>query len=70
MIRYIKIDDEILAKAKEYSGIEDTDHLIQDSIRTLVGRKKHSRQMIEQMRNGPRPSIEEYLKSIEKFRTD
>ena len=70
MLSYIKVDDKILAKAKDYSGIEDTSELIRDSIRTLVGRKQHSRQMIERMRRGPQPSLEEYLKSIEKFNTD
>lgn len=70
MLRFVNIDDEILAKAMEYTGIEDTDELIRDSIRTLVGRKKHSRQMIEKMKNGPKPNIEDYLKSIEKFNAD
>lgn len=70
MLRYIKVDDKILAKAKDFSGIEATPELIRDSIRTLVGRKRHSRQLIEQIRRGPQPSLEAYLKSIEKFNSD
>lgn len=70
MFRYIKVDDKILAKAKDYSGIDASPELVQDTIRTLVGRKRHSRQLIEQIRPGPQPSLEAYLKSIEKFHSD
>lgn len=70
MIRYVKVDDELLAKAKEFTGIESTPELIQDSIRTLILRKEASRRLAERMKNGPRPSIEEYLKSIEKYNND
>lgn len=67
MIRYVKIDDELLAKAKEFTGIEDTSELLRDSIRTLVSRKRHSRRMKEKHRQGPQPTAEEYLASIDKF---
>ena len=67
MFRYVKVDDELLAKAKEFTGVDRTQELIRDSIRTLIIRKQHSRRLNERMKNGPRPSIEEYLKSIEKY---
>ena len=70
MLRYIKIDDKILAKAKDYSGIEASPELIRGTIRTLVGRKRHSRQLIGQISRGPQPTLEAYLKSIEKFHSD
>ena len=49
MIRYVKVDDELLAKAKEFTGIENTPELIQDSIRTLILRKEASRRLAECM---------------------
>ncbi len=70
MFRFVKIDDELLAKAKEFTGIEGTSEILHDSLRCLIRRKRTTRQMAERFKNGPRPTVEEYLKSIEKFPTD
>ncbi len=70
MLRFVKIDDELLAKAKEFAGIEGTSEILHESLRCLIKRKRSIRLMVERLKNRPRPTVEEYLKSIEKHDTN
>ena len=65
MFRVLKIDDKLLAKAKEFSGISDTTSLIRESLRVLISRKRNTLERIEREKRIPKSAYEDYLKGLE-----
>ena len=65
MYRLLKIDDKLLAKAKDFSGINDTTSLIRESLKVLISRKKNTLERIEREKQLPKSVYEDYLKGLE-----
>ena len=65
MYRVLKIDNKLLAKAKEFSGINDTTSLIRESLRVLISRKRNTLERIEREKRLPKSIYEDYLKGLE-----